>query len=160
MGPTRILHAVYAGASKLIWLFILFWLFNPILVLVDQTKAYQALLDAGRPILANIGGFEFGIFAILIGWLGVAGAAVAQVVLINDVFGPIVQQLNLSPAAWVAVLLAGSQLDWFGPFPNADMIGQMGLARSKDVRMILYNGWAVMAGNLLLFLVILWFLAR
>jgi hypothetical protein len=32
--------------------------------------------------------------------------------------------------------------------------------RSKDVRMILYNGWAVMAGNLLLFLVILWFLAR
>lgn len=160
MGPTRILQAVYAGASKLIWLFILFWLFNPILALVEQTKAYQALLDAGRPILATIGGFEFGIIAILIGWVGVAGAAVAQVVLMNDVFGPIVQQLNLSPAAWVAVLLASSQLDWFGPFPNADMIGQMGLARSKDVRMILYNGWAVMTANLLLFLVVLWFLAR
>jgi len=40
------------------------------------------------------------------------------------------------------------------------MIGQMGLARSKDVRMILYNGWAVMTANLLLFLVVLWFLAR
>lgn len=160
MGPARILQAIYAGASKLIWLFVLFWLFNPILTLVEQTKAYQALLDAGRPILATIGGFEFGIIAILIGWLGVAGAAVAQVVLMNDVFGPIVQQLNLSPAAWVAVLLASSQLDWFGPFPNADMIGQMGLARSKDVRMILYNGWAVMAANFVLFLVLLWVLTR
>lgn len=160
LGPTRILQAIYSGASKLIWLFLLFWLFNPILVLMDQTKAYQALLDAGQPILANIGPYPFSILAMLIGWLGVAGAAVAQVVLMNDVFGPIVQQLNLSNAAWAAVLLGISQLDWFGPFPNADMIGQMGLARSKDLKMMLYNGWAIMAANFVMFLVLLWVLIR
>jgi hypothetical protein len=76
----------------------------------------------------------------------------------NQVFGPIVQQLGLSPAAWVAVLLASSQLDWFGPFPNADMIGQMGLARSRDLRRMLYNGWAILVVNLVLFTILLWLL--
>ena len=155
LGPVRILQAIYAGASRLIWLFLLFWLFNPILVLVDQTKAYQALVDWGKPFLGMIGAYSFSLIAILIGWVGVSGAAVAQVVLMNQVFGPIVQQLGISAAAWVAVLLASSQLDWFGPFPNADMIGQMGLARSKDLRHQLYNGWAIMAMNLVLYLILL-----
>jgi len=155
LSPTRILQAIYAGASRLIWLFLLFWLFNPILTLVDQTKAYQALLDAGKPVLSVVSGYGFSLFAALIGWVGVSGAAVAQVVLMNQVFGPIVQQLGLSASAWVAVLLVSSQLDWFGPFPNADMIGQMGLARSKDLRRMLYNGWAIMGANLVLFLILL-----
>ena len=155
LGPVRILQAVYVGASRLIWLFLLFWLFNPILTLVDQTKAYQALLDAGKPVLSAVSGYGFSLFAALIGWVGVSGAAVAQVVLMNQVFGPIVQQLGLSASAWVAVLLVSSQLDWFGPFPNADMIGQMGLARSKDLRRMLYNGWVIMAANLVLFLILL-----
>lgn len=160
MGPTRILQAIYVGASKLIWLFLLFWLFNPILVMVGQTEAYQALLDVGEPILNNVGGYGFSLLAMVIGWLGVSGAAVAQVVLMNDVFGPIVQDLGLSAAAWVAVLLGISQLDWFGPFPNADMIGQMGLARSRDLRRMLYNGWAIMAANGVMFAILLWVLTR
>ena len=160
LGPVRILEAIYAGASRLIWLFLLFWLFNPLVTLVGQTKAYEALLEAGRPLLASIGAYGFSILAVLIGWLGVAGAAVAQVVLMNEVFGPTVQALGLSPAAWVAVLLAASQIDWFGPFPNADMIGQMGLARSRDLKMQLYNGWAIMAGNVVLFAVLLFGLTR
>jgi gluconate:H+ symporter, GntP family len=151
---------MYTGASKLIWLFLLFWLFNPILVLVAKTNAYQAMLDAGKPILDNIGGYEFSLVAMVIGWLGVAGAAVAQVVLMNDVFGPIAQNLNVPAVAWAAVLLGISQLDWFGPFPNADMIGQMGLARSRDLRRMLYNGWAIMAVNLVMFAVLLWILFR
>ncbi len=158
LGPVRILQAIYTGASRFIWLFLLFWLFNPVLTLVDQTKAYQALLDVGKPLLSMIGAYQFGLIAILVGWVGVAGAAVAQVVLMNQVFGPIVQQLGLSPAAWVAVLLASSQLDWFGPFPNADMIGQMGLARSRDLRRMLYNGWAILVVNLVLFTILLWLL--
>jgi hypothetical protein len=31
----------------------------------------------------------------------------------------------------------------------------MGLARSRDLRMMLFNGWAVLAGNAVLFLVLL-----
>jgi hypothetical protein len=35
------------------------------------------------------------------------------------------------------------------------MIGQMGLARSKDLRRMMYNGWVIMAANLVLFLILL-----
>lgn len=154
LGLVQILQAIYAGASRLIWLFFLFWLFNPLVTLVGKTKAYDALLEALKPLLAVVGGYGFAVLATLVGWLGVSGAAVAQVVLMNEVFGPTVQQLALPALAWVAVLLASSQIDWFGPFPNADMIGQMGLARSKDLRMQLYNGWAIMAANCVLFLIL------
>jgi hypothetical protein len=75
LAPARILQAIYAGASRLIWLFLLFWLFNPILTLVDQTKAYQALLHVGKPVLSAVSGYGFSLFAALIGWVGVSGAA-------------------------------------------------------------------------------------
>ncbi len=150
----QILQAIYTGASRLIWLFFLFWLFNPLVTLVGQTKAYDALLEALKPLLSVVGGYGFAVLATLVGWLGVSGAAVAQVVLMNEVFGPTVQQVALPALAWVAVLLASSQIDWFGPFPNADMIGQMGLARSNNLRMQLYNGWAIMAANAVLFLIL------
>ncbi|MDQ7839429.1 MAG: Na+/H+ antiporter NhaC family protein [bacterium] len=150
----EVLQAIYTGASRLIWLFFLFWLFNPLVVLVGKTKAYDALLEAVKPLLEVVGSYGFVVVATLIGWLGVSGAAVAQVVLMNEVFGPTVQQLAIPALAWVAVLLASSQIDWFGPFPNADMIGQMGLARSKDLRMQMYNGWAIMGVNCILFLIL------
>ena len=156
--PVRILRAMYSGASRLIWLFILFWLFNPFLELVSQTKAYEALLDIGKPILSAIGPYPFTLLASLVGWLGVAGAAVGQVVLMNQIFAPMIKQLAIAAPAWVAVLLVSSQLDWFGPFPNSDMIGLMGLARSNNLRMQLYNGWAIMAVNCVMFTVLLWFL--
>ncbi|MBM3471332.1 MAG: gluconate:proton symporter [Armatimonadetes bacterium] len=158
LGLVQILQAIYAGASRLIWLFFLFWLFNPLVTLVGKTKAYDALLEALKPLLATVGSFGFAVIAAVIGWLGVSGAAVAQVVLMNEVFGPTVQQLALPALVWVAVLLASSQIDWFGPFPNADMIGQMGLARSKDLRMQMYNGWAIMGANCILFLILFWIL--
>ncbi|MGT2439552.1 hypothetical protein ACU4GH_31415 [Bradyrhizobium betae] len=53
MSPRAILQAMYAGAGKLIWIFFLFWLFNPVLVLVDKLNAYHALLDLASPHLAR-----------------------------------------------------------------------------------------------------------
>lgn len=154
LGPVRIAAAMYTGAAKLLWLFMLFWLFNPLLELVDSTGAYQALLDSSRPVLLTVGAFGFCMLALLIGWLGVAGAAVAQVVLMDKLFAPMVASLGIPPAAWAAVLLGSSQIDWFGPFPNADMVGQMGLARSSNLRLMMFNGWAIMLANTALFTVL------
>lgn len=152
--PVRIAKAMYAGAAKLLWLFMLFWLFNPLLELVDDTGAYQDLLDTSRPVLLTVGAFGFCMLALLIGWLGVAGAAVAQVVLMDKLFAPMVASLGIPPTAWAAVLLGSSQIDWFGPFPNADMVGQMGLARSSNLRLMMFNGWAIMLANTALFAVL------
>lgn len=42
------------------------------------------------------------------------------------------------------MLLSGWQVDQHGPVPGADMIGQMGLARSNNLRLMLYHGGAVL----------------
>ena len=56
--------------------------------------------------------------------------------------------------AWSLILLASSQIDWFGPFPGPDMVANMGLARSPSLRLVLYNGWAIMTANVVLLLVL------
>ncbi|WP_205857350.1 SLC13 family permease [Phytoactinopolyspora endophytica] len=154
MRPADALTSFYTGAAQLLWLFFLFWLFNPLLVMLEESGAYEAMLEALEPTLESVGAWPFLMIALVIGWVGVAGAAVAQVVLINELLWPLAAALGIPPTAWSAALLGGSQIDWFGPFPNADMIGQMGLARSSNLRMMLFNGWAIMAANLTMFAVL------
>lgn len=151
MRPADALNSFYAGASSLLWLFFLFWMFNPLLVMLEDSGAYSTLLDKIEPTLSDVGPWPFLMLALVVGWIGVAGAAVAQVVLIDELLWPVAASLGVAPGAWSAALLGGSQIDWFGPFPNADMIGQMGLARSSNLRMMLLNGWAIMGANLVLF---------
>ncbi|NED98480.1 gluconate:proton symporter [Phytoactinopolyspora alkaliphila] len=154
MRPADALASFYAGAAALLWLFFLFWLFNPLLVMMEESGAYEAMLDTLRPALESAGPWPFLMLALVVGWVGIAGAAVAQVVLINELLWPIAAVLGIPPTAWAAALLGGSQIDWFGPFPNADMIGQMGLARSSNLKMMLFNGWAIMSATLVLFAVL------
>ncbi|TCP53459.1 Na+/H+ antiporter family protein [Tamaricihabitans halophyticus] len=154
MKPVDALTSFYTGAAQLLWLFFLFWLFNPLLVMMEESGAYEALLDALRPALADAGPWPFLMLTLVIGWVGVAGAAVAQVTLIDQLLWPLAATVGVPATAWSAALLGGSQIDWFGPFPNADMIGQMGLARSANLRMMLVNGWTIMGANLLLFAVL------
>lgn len=151
MGVARALQAFFAGAASLIWLFFLFWMFNPLLVVMEESGAYQIVVDAAQPFMEGVGPWGFLMLVLLIGWIGISGAAVAQVVLIDKLFAPIAAGLGIPPVAWAAALLGGSQIDWFGPLPNADMIGQMGLARSSNLRMMLLNGWTIMGCTLLLF---------
>ena len=152
LSPREILQAMYAGAGKLIWIFFLFWLFNPVLVLVDQLNAYHALLDAVQPYLVGISGAALCMIIVAFNVVGhIPGAAVAQMTFTAKIFGPVLAAAGVGPAATTAVILGSSQIDWFGPFPSSDMFGQMGLARSTQLKYMLYNGWAVMLINLLMF---------
>lgn len=148
MNAERAIHTFTKGAASLIWLFFLFWLFNPLLVLVEESGAYDALLSGLNPTLQSAGPWLFLVLSLLLGWLAVPGAAVAQVTLIDKLLWPLAASVGVPPTAWAASLLGGSQIDWFGPLPNGDMIGQMGLARSTNLKMMLFNGWIVMAANL------------
>ncbi|WP_051267271.1 SLC13 family permease [Nakamurella lactea] len=155
--PKQTLEAIYAGAGRFIWLFILFWLLDPLLTLIGKTGTYDAVFSALQPILPTLSPFLFLAMIVGIGYLhAVPGAAVAQVVLINKLFAPVVASLGIPPAVWAVALLGTSQIDQLGPFPGADMIGQMGLARSNNLKMMLVNGWAIMGTNTVLFLVIFW----
>ncbi|MBZ4312010.1 iron chelate uptake ABC transporter family permease subunit, partial [Mycobacterium tuberculosis] len=81
--------ALYHGCGRLVWMFILYWLYNPILELVDGLHAYQGLLVYTQPLLEGISPawLCFSIFAFnIIGH--VPGAAVAQMTFTHKIFGP------------------------------------------------------------------------
>lgn len=148
LAPKATLQAVYTGAARLIWLFFLFWLLDPLLTLVEKTGAFETIFAALKPVMPSVGPFVFLLLVVALGYVhAVPGAAVAQIVLINKLFGPLVTALGVPATAWAVSLLGTAQIDQLGPYPTADMVGQMGLARSSDLRMMLFNGWAIMAVN-------------
>ena len=50
--------------------------------------------------------------------------------------------INLPMTIWGTVRLIGSQITSFA-YPTGDMIGQMGLARSKDLKSMIRNGMTI-----------------
>lgn len=150
--PKEILEAIYKGCSRLVWMFLLYWLYNPVLVLVDKLSAYQALLNDVTPYLNGFSPAWLCFFVFLFNIIGhVPGAAVAQMTFTNKIFGPILLAHGVTPEGLTGVLLASSQVDWFGPFPSSDMFGQMGLARSTALKYMLYGGWVIVIANIIMF---------
>jgi gluconate:H+ symporter, GntP family len=152
LAPKKILDAVYVGAARLIWLFLLFWMLDPLLTLIGRTGAFTAVFTGLKPVLSHAGPWVFLMLIVFLGYLhAVPGAAVAQVVLVNKLFGPVAAALGIAPGVWAVALLGTAQIDQLGPLPGADMIGQMGLARSASLRLMLFNGWAIIVTNTALF---------
>ncbi|USQ78657.1 Na+/H+ antiporter NhaC family protein [Ornithinimicrobium faecis] len=158
LDPSHAVTTFCRGAGTLLWLFFMFWFFDVILVIVENSGAYQVLLDAVAPAMQDAGPWPFLMLTLLVGWIGIAGAAVAQVVLIDKLFAPLAASLGIPPIAWAAALLGGSQIDWFGPFPNGDMVGQMGIARSQNLKAMLIAGWTVMTVSVFVLAALFWIL--
>lgn len=141
---TEILKTLVEGASKMFWLFILFILYDPFLNFVTESGAFDAIADLLNPMI-NLGGTPvFMVAATLVGIFGVSGAAVAQEKVLYDLFLPLASSLGLPAELWSLVLLVGSQITFFA-YPTGDMVGQMGLARSKDLKSMIKNGLIITA---------------
>jgi TRAP-type C4-dicarboxylate transport system permease large subunit len=149
----ELMGAVYAGASRLLGIFFLFFLLAVLFTLVDSMGVYDGVAE--RFALSTLAPYVFCLIVVLIGWVGVAGAAAAQAVLVNQVFGPLAATLGVPPTAWTVVLLAVSQTDGLGPFPNPDMIGQMGLAESRSLRWQLLSSYLVLVPVVALYALLL-----
>jgi len=133
------LKALIKGSSRMYWLFFMFVLYDPFLNFVTESGAFDALANYLKPLI-NYGGPKlFMIVSTLVGVFGVSGAAVAQEKVIHDMFLPLVNQLNFPMHLWAIVLLVGSQITFFA-YPTGDMVGQMGLARSTDLKSMIKNG--------------------
>lgn len=133
------LKAILKGSSRMYWLFFLFVLYDPFLSFVTKSGAFDAIANIIKPLVDAGGKAVFMILSTLVGVFGVSGAAVAQEKVIHDMFLPLVQQLNFPMHLWALVLLVGSQITFFA-YPTGDMVGQMGLARSKDLKSMIKNG--------------------
>lgn len=129
----EIFDLMIEGAGRMIWLFVMFVLFTPFITFVAESGAFTALADILKPLLGSGNKVVFAFVSTLTGLFGIGGAAVAQTVIIDEMFKGIVKNLGLSASLWGLILLVGSQIDSFA-YPEADMLGQMGLARSKDLK--------------------------
>ncbi len=140
------------GASKMVWLFIMFVLFNPFITFIEQSGAFGALVDLLNPLLSSGNKVVFSLVSTLTGIFGIGGAAVAQSVVMDKMFSGFVTGLGVSSGLWAMILLIGSQITSFA-YPEADMLGQMGLARSKDLKNMVKLGVVVVVANLILVLI-------
>ncbi|MGW0608780.1 Na+/H+ antiporter NhaC family protein [Streptomyces sp. NPDC002640] len=155
LSPARTARAALTGARRMLPMLLLFWMLAALFGFVDLLRPYDVVLDALGPDLRAMSALPFALAVAALGWVGVPGATAAQVILIGEVFGPIGDELGIGPAAWVIVLLWASKADTYGPLPNANMVGAMGLARAGRLPYLLGTGWALLVPACALYAVLL-----
>lgn len=136
------------GAGRMIWLFIMFVLFHPFITFVSEAGAFEALVQLIEPLLKSQSKVVFSLISTITGIFGIGGAAVAQSVVMDNMFKQLVDNLSISPTLWAAILLVGSQITSFA-YPEADMLGQMGLARSKDLKNMVKFGITITVATII-----------
>lgn len=136
------LSTMVSGGSKMFWMFFMFVLFDPFLNYVSASGAFTALADLMKPLIEKGGEVAFMMLSSAIGVFGISGTGVAQAQITHELFLPMVQQLNIDMKVWSLVVLVACQVTFFVT-PTVDMVGQMGLARSKNIKAMLANGWVI-----------------
>ncbi|MBO1332836.1 Na+/H+ antiporter NhaC family protein [Streptomyces sp. VRA16 Mangrove soil] len=142
--PRRAVGAALTGARRMLPMLLLFWMLAALFGFIDLLHPYDVVLDRFGPGLRHMAPLPFALAVAALGWVGVPGATAAQVILIGEVFGPLGDQLGLTPAAWTVILLWASKADTYGPLPNANMVGAMGMARADRLPYLLGTGWALL----------------
>lgn len=138
----KLFDVMIAGASRMMWLFIMFVLFTPFITFVSEAGAFTALVELIQPLLASDNTVIIALITALTGIFGVGGAAAAQSVVMDSMFKELVTNIGMSATLWGTILLVGSQITSFA-YPEADMLGQMGLARSKDLKNMVKFGVSI-----------------
>ncbi|MEW8972956.1 MAG: Na+/H+ antiporter NhaC family protein [Tissierellaceae bacterium] len=136
------LKTLIQGSSKMYWMFFMFVLFDPFLNYVAKSGAFEAIAGYMQPLVDAGGEVAFLMVSTLIGVFGVSGAGVAQAQIVHELFLPTVTSMNTGMGIWALVVLVSCQITFFVS-PTVDMVGQMGLARSKDLKAMLKNGWVI-----------------
>ncbi|MEU6264474.1 Na+/H+ antiporter NhaC family protein [Saccharopolyspora shandongensis] len=157
LGPVEIATQMYRGAARLVNVFLLFWLLAVLFAAIDELQPFQVVLDTYGADLRGLPPFVFALVIAALGWVGVPGATAAQVVLLDKVFGELAASVGVTTGAWVVVLLFASKADTYGPFPNANMVSAMSLARSTNLKNTLLTGFALLVPCCLMYAAILFF---
>lgn len=152
LGMGKMIDTFVNGAAKMMWLFIMFILFNPFINFIAEAGSFEALVEFLTPLLESQSKVLFGLVASLTGIFGIGGAATADNVVMDSMFRGLVTQFGVSSSLWALILLVAGQITSFA-YPEADMIGQMGLARSKDMKNLVKFGLTVTAASVVLVLI-------
>ena len=149
LGMNDMIETFVKGSAKMMWLFVMFILFNPFINFIAEAGSFEALVAFLKPLLESQSKVVFSIVAALTGIFGIGGAATADNIVMDSMFKGLVTDLGVSSSLWALILLVAGQITSFA-YPEADMIGQMGLARSKDIKNLVKFGVTVTIASVIL----------
>ncbi|MFD1929185.1 Na+/H+ antiporter NhaC family protein [Sporosarcina siberiensis] len=139
LSPNEIADTFFEGAKPLIWLFFQFILFTPFIFYIQELGGFESLKNMIMPLIDKGGNLTLVLLTSLTGIAGVPGAAVAQSIVLNEMFGSLYLEAGIPISIWVLVLLVGSQMTEF-LYPVGDTLASMGIARSKDLKTMVVFG--------------------
>jgi len=140
----KIMEAFMQGASRMIWIFMLFVLFDPLLNFITATGAFTALNEILTPYVARLGVTGFAFAGSALGVFGVQGAGPAQVVILEAMLKEMASSMSIGLPLYISVLWIGSQITSFA-YPGGEMFAEMGFSRSKHLKSMIVNGLVVTA---------------
>lgn len=157
--PDDIFKIALQGMAGALPLFLMFLLFGPVFDMMTNMGAFDALAIFFGSLVKLVGGgvgtvtkaFTT-ILASFIGGFGIEGAAVVQMQLTHKLFEGTLDNIQMPMELWALALIAASRITSV-IYPAGNMIGQMGIARSQDVKSMLKVGWTV-AAAMVVFIVI------
>jgi len=156
--PDEIFKTAVTGMAPALPLFMMFLLFGPMFEMMTTMGAFEALAAVFAKLVGLIGGSgvfskaAMTILASFVGGFGVEGAAVIQMQITHELFSGALSIIKMPMELWAIALIAASRITSV-IYPAGNMIGQMGLARSEDVKSMLKVGWTV-AGIVMAFITV------
>lgn len=139
MTPNDITETFFEGAKPLLWLFFQFVLFTPFIFYVQELGGFEALKNLLVPFMDQGGDVALIVLSTITGVAGIPGAAVAQVVVLDEMFGELFFAASIPTSVYIMVLIVGSQMTEL-LYPVGDTLGAMGIARSKDLKSMVSFG--------------------
>lgn len=142
MKVDKILSVLTKGMGKMVNMFLLFILLDLFIDMITMGGGFEALSVILLGLIENTGRVGIMLVGSFVGAFGVEGAAVAQIKITHEMFAPAIESMNLPMVMWAIALIAASRIT-SSVYPTANMVGQMGIARSKNLKAMLFGGWCV-----------------
>jgi H+/gluconate symporter-like permease len=154
---SRIFALFVRGMADNVNLFFMFLLLEVFMGFMEKSGAFQAVAVLMQTVVHFGGRVAVPIMGGLTGAVGLTGATVAVMKMVNEMFLPLVQQYAIPTITWAtAIIVATRATNFF--HPGSNMFSSMGFAQSQDMRSMIKNGWTVALFQIL-FLVCISFLS-
>lgn len=128
------------GASKMVNMFLIFIFFEVMFSMINLGGGFEALGKLLSGMISGGGKAIVVIIASIVGGFGIEAAAVAEIKIVHEMFINLVTQVGLPMEIWATALLAATRITG-SVYPTANLAGQMGIARSSNMKEVLKSCW-------------------
>ena len=138
------------GCKKLLIMWFVLLLYQMLVNVIDAGGGFEALgnmivslvgQNVSKPILI--------ILATFVGAFGISGATQAQMMIIHELFGPMITATGISMECWSIALLGGSYLTQIC-YPNMGIIAPMSICGTNKIKEVMIGMWITTGVVLLL----------